>query len=112
MFACSARCCESRSATRDEVERCVDACNVGMRNAQSVLERELGALQEQLSRCSMTCYDRQTQRYGPEPAAYKEAEMREFARALDACVAGCADDHLKLLPTIRERFVKSLSEKK
>ncbi|CAI5446213.1 unnamed protein product [Caenorhabditis angaria] len=58
MFLCSARCCENKNSTRDAVEGCVDKCNDGMKKAQINLEKELGGLQDQLSRCAMTCYDK------------------------------------------------------
>lgn len=54
MFLCSAQCCEDKRSGREAVESCVDRCNTGMKRAQSLLENELGSLQNQLSRCSMT----------------------------------------------------------
>jgi hypothetical protein len=51
MFDCSARCCQDRTASRQEVENCVEKCNTNMRKAQAVLETELNGLQEQLSEC-------------------------------------------------------------
>ena len=34
--------------------------------------------------------------------------MAKFNDQLDKCVSACADDHVKLLPKIKDRFAKSL----
>jgi hypothetical protein len=54
MFNCSAKCCDDKRNSRQSIEECVDRCNIPMRAAQTSLESELGTLQQQLSRCSMT----------------------------------------------------------
>lgn len=54
MFTCSAKCCDDKRSSRGEIEACVERCNNPMKMAQTSLENELGTLQEQLSRCTMT----------------------------------------------------------
>lgn len=54
MFNCSAECCNDKIGPRESIEQCVERCNGPMKSAQKSLEREIGALQDQLSRCSMT----------------------------------------------------------
>ncbi|KAK6026432.1 FG-GAP repeat protein [Ostertagia ostertagi] len=105
MFLCSAKCCEHKESSREIVENCVEKCNGGMKKAQRTLETELGGLQEQLSRCAMTCYDKLVQKFGPDVNKYTEDQMVAFNTQLDKCVAVCADDHIKLIPKIKERFV-------
>ncbi|KAK5970190.1 hypothetical protein GCK32_002712 [Trichostrongylus colubriformis] len=113
MFLCSAKCCDHKDSTREIVETCVEKCNSGMKKAQRTLETELGGLQsihvkDQLSRCAMTCYDKLVQKFGPDVNKYTEDQMVQFNTQLDKCVAVCADDHIKLIPKIKERFAKSL----
>lgn len=108
MFNCSSRCCEDKVDSRDAVERCVDLCNLPMKKAQAKLEDELNALQSQLSRCSMTCYDKQVQKFGPDSTKYTEDQLSKFSKSLDVCVDSCATDHINLLPLIKDRFAKSL----
>lgn len=108
MFLCSAKCCDHKTTSREIVESCVEKCNSGMKNAQRTLEKELGGLQDQLSRCAMTCYDKLVQNYGPDVNKYTETQMLQFNDRLDKCVAVCADDHINLIPKIKERFIKSL----
>jgi hypothetical protein len=54
MFNCSSKCCEDKKSSRMDIEKCVERCNEPMRTAQASMEAELGALQDQLSRCTMT----------------------------------------------------------
>ncbi|PIO73274.1 hypothetical protein TELCIR_04757 [Teladorsagia circumcincta] len=56
----------------------------------------------------MTCYDKLVQKFGPDVNKYTEDQMVAFNTQLDKCVAVCADDHIKLIPKIKERFVESL----
>ena len=77
-----------------------------MKTAQNSLETELGGLQEQLSRCTLTCYDKLVQRMGPDPNKYSEPQLQEFQKKLGACVDSCASDHMKLLPQIRDRLMR------
>ncbi|EFO92684.1 hypothetical protein CRE_16337 [Caenorhabditis remanei] len=108
MFLCSAKCCDNKKTTRDAVENCVESCNDGMKKAQGNLERELGGLQDQLSRCAMTCYDKLVQQFGPDVNKYTESQKMSFNEKLDSCVSVCADDHIKLIPAIKKRFAKNL----
>uniref|UniRef100_A0A915EHA9 Protein FAM136A n=1 Tax=Ditylenchus dipsaci TaxID=166011 RepID=A0A915EHA9_9BILA len=112
MFNCSARCCENKSTSREVMEKCVDDCNLGMKRIQAKMEEELGTLQSQLSRCSMSCYDKQVQQFGPDPQKYDEKTMVKFGQNLDKCVSACATDHINLLPQIKDRFVKFLRSNK
>uniref|UniRef100_A0A0K0D3L3 Protein FAM136A n=1 Tax=Angiostrongylus cantonensis TaxID=6313 RepID=A0A0K0D3L3_ANGCA len=109
MFLCSANCCDHKSSSREVVESCVEKCNSGMKNELGGLQVILvNPFQDQLSRCAMTCYDKLVQNFGPDVNKYTETQMLQFNDRLDKCVAVCADDHIKLIPKIKERFVRSL----
>uniref|UniRef100_A0A0R3RW08 Protein FAM136A n=1 Tax=Elaeophora elaphi TaxID=1147741 RepID=A0A0R3RW08_9BILA len=106
MFLCSSDCYD-RSLNRDIVETCVEGCNKPVKNATSILQKELDDLQAQLNRCGMTCFDKAAQKFGPYPVHYTEIQSREFDKQLLNCACSCVDDHIKLLPNIRKRLVNS-----
>ncbi|MCP9258356.1 hypothetical protein DINM_002854 [Dirofilaria immitis] len=81
MFICSSDCYD-KSVNRDIVETCVERCNQPVKNATNILQQELDDLQAQLNRCAMTCFDRATQKFGPDPAHYTEMENKEFDKQL------------------------------
>ena len=112
MFECSARCCEDKFGGRSTVDNCVEVCNAKLKRAQMNLEKELGDLQAQLSRCTMSAYDKLIQSYGPNPSLYKEDQLAKFTDSLDKGVVNCANDHIQLLPKIKERYVDFLSKSK
>jgi Eukaryotic protein of unknown function (DUF842) len=58
----------------------------------------------------MGCYDKQIQQNGPDPSKYDEKTMEKFSVNLDKCVAACGDQHIGLLPKIKDRLVKALRE--
>lgn len=51
-----------------------------MKKAQGYLEKELGGLQDQLSRCAMTCYDKLVQQFGPDVNKYSESQVWRFIK--------------------------------
>lgn len=112
MFDCSSRCCEDKIAARSTVDHCVEVCNADMKRAQMNLEKELKDLQAQLSRCTMTAYDKLIQNYGPNPNLYKEDQLTKFTDNLDKGVINCANDHIQLLPKIKERYINFLNKSK
>uniref|UniRef100_A0A915PQD9 Protein FAM136A n=1 Tax=Setaria digitata TaxID=48799 RepID=A0A915PQD9_9BILA len=103
MFICSSDCYD-KSINRDIVETCVEGCNKPVKKATGILQKELDDLQAQLNRCAMTCFDKATQKFGPDPAKYTEAEGKQFNEQLLNCASSCVDDHIKLLPNIRKRL--------
>lgn len=79
------------------------------------------------------CYDKLVQQMGPDPSKYtgrqiygrlstspvrqltltrylSESQMMAMNEKLDKCVAQCADEHIKLLPKIKDRIVSSLKD--
>lgn len=106
MFVCSSNCYD-RSMNRDIVETCVEDCNKSVKSATGILQKELDNLQAQLNRCGMTCFDKATQKFGPDPAKYTEIQIKEFDEQLLNCACSCVDDHIRLLPNIRKRLIDS-----
>ncbi|KAI6188091.1 Protein of unknown function DUF842 domain containing protein [Aphelenchoides besseyi] len=82
MFNCSAQCCDDKRSSRQGIEECVEKCNLPMKRAQTSLENELGTLQDQLSRCTMTCYDKLVQQMGLDPDKYTETQLVTFKNKL------------------------------
>lgn len=107
VYLCSADCC-NKSDSRQKIETCVDSCNKPLQKVQNVLESELGNLQQQMSRCAMTCYDKAVQQLGPDPSKYTEEQMNSMNNIVEKGVNVCADDHLKLLPQIKARIISSM----
>ncbi|GMR44132.1 hypothetical protein PMAYCL1PPCAC_14327 [Pristionchus mayeri] len=108
MFSCSAKCCDDKKSPRESVEQCIERCNDPMRKAQRVLEGELEQMQRALSRCAMVAYDKLVAEFGPDQHSYTADQKNKFTARLDKMVATCADDSVKTLPAIKDRFTKSL----
>uniref|UniRef100_A0A914E0H3 Protein FAM136A n=1 Tax=Acrobeloides nanus TaxID=290746 RepID=A0A914E0H3_9BILA len=107
MFLCLADCYKDTRGSRQSVERCAESCGTTFKQVQRVMETELNGFQEQLQRCAMTCFDKQTQAFGPDPSKYSESQRGAFEEKLNKCVSQCADDHLKLLPKIKDRIISA-----
>uniref|UniRef100_A0A0N5BKY3 Protein FAM136A n=1 Tax=Strongyloides papillosus TaxID=174720 RepID=A0A0N5BKY3_STREA len=108
MFECSARCVSDKHSKREDVEHCIDTCNTNMQRIQNYLKNELQTLQDQLSRCAMTAYDKAIQKHG-EPKSQEDAKKVE--KTLNEQIPTCVNDHLALLPKIEKRFVSDVYNK-
>ncbi|XP_061334923.1 protein FAM136A [Pezoporus flaviventris] len=102
MFRCSARCCEDSAASMQQVQRCIERCHAPLAQAQAIVTAELESFQDRLSRCTLHCNDKAKDALD---AGTAEARVRG---QLDACLAACGDDHLRLVPTMAKKMKDSL----
>ncbi|KAM6040482.1 protein FAM136A [Chlamydotis macqueenii] len=103
MFRCSARCCEDGAASMQQVQRCIERCHAPLAQAQAIVTAELEHFQDRLSRCTLHCNDK-----AKDALEAGEAEARVRAQ-LDACLAACGDDHLRLVPAMAKKMKDSLA---
>ncbi|NXN95604.1 F136A protein, partial [Rhinopomastus cyanomelas] len=103
MFRCSARCCEDTAASMKEVQRCIERCHAPLAQAQAIVTAELEHFQDRLSRCTLHCNDKARDAL---EAGGSEGQVRS---QLDACVATCGDDHLRLIPAMAKKMKDSLA---
>ncbi|NXT45111.1 F136A protein, partial [Pelecanoides urinatrix] len=103
MFRCSARCCEDDAASMQQVQRCIERCHAPLAQAQAIVTAELEHFQDRLSRCTLHCNDKA--KHALE-AGGAEARVRG---QLDACLAACGDDHLRLVPAMAKKMKDNLA---
>ncbi|XP_009561313.1 protein FAM136A [Cuculus canorus] len=103
MFRCSARCCEDAAASMQQVQRCIERCHMPLAQAQAIVTAELEHFQDRLSRCTLHCNDKAKDAL---EAGGTEAQVRD---QLDACLAACGDDHLRLVPVMAKKMKDSLA---
>lgn len=56
-FRCMEKCASNRTATTAEVGTCIADCARDVRRFESILQQEVAAFQDRLSRCAMRCDD-------------------------------------------------------
>ncbi|NXF83693.1 F136A protein, partial [Sclerurus mexicanus] len=103
MFRCSARCCEDSSASMQEVQRCIERCHAPLAQAQAIVTAELEHFQDRLSRCSLQCQDQ------AKDALDSGGSELQVRGQLDACLASCGDQHLRLVPQMARKMRDSLA---
>ncbi|XP_037227688.1 protein FAM136A [Falco rusticolus] len=103
MFRCSARCCEDSAASMQQVQRCIERCHAPLAQAQAIVTAELEHFQDRLSRCTLHCNDKARDAL---EAGGTEARVRG---QLDACLATCGDDHLRLVPAMAKKMQEGLA---
>ncbi|XP_055552353.1 protein FAM136A [Falco cherrug] len=103
MFRCSARCCEDSAASMQQVQRCIERCHAPLAQAQAIVTAELEHFQDRLSRCTLHCNDKARDAL---EAGGTEVRVRG---QLDACLATCGDDHLRLVPAMAKKMQEGLA---
>ncbi|NWU15711.1 F136A protein, partial [Cephalopterus ornatus] len=94
MFRCSARCCEDGSASMQEVQRCIERCHQPLAQAPAI---------DRLSRCSLQCRDQ------AKDALDSGGSEPKVRGQLDACLASCGEQHLRLVPLMARKMRDGLA---
>lgn len=102
-FLCGAKCCEDSISTAEDVQRCIQSCQRPLMELQSNVKQELERFQNRIQRCVMTCQDAAQDSLS---AVGEERAKQNF----DSCLLKCADEHLAVLPSIKQRLLESLSK--
>ncbi|XP_046399247.1 protein FAM136A-like [Ischnura elegans] len=108
MYLCSAKCCESRDSSYEEVRSCVDRCSAPVMNAQNTVRGELEYFQIRLQRCVNQCHDDIQHKMSATPDA---EEVERATKLFDSCAAKCFDDHVSLLPGLLQKISQKVQGK-
>jgi hypothetical protein len=105
MYSCSAKCCENRKASLDDVQRCIDNCSTDVNKAQNYLQNEIEMFQNRLQRCAMSCQDKIRDTL---PAKPTDKDMTSGRANLEKCVIECAQSHVELVPGLTKKILDNL----
>ncbi|CAG5134759.1 unnamed protein product [Candidula unifasciata] len=108
MYSCSAKCCENRSASLDEVQRCIDNCSTAVNRAQTYLQNEIELFQNRLQRCAMSCQDNVRDALPVKPT---DKDVANGRANLEKCVIECAKTHVELVPGLTKKILDTLNSK-
>ena len=101
MFRCSANCCDNKSVSQGELQRCLEKCSVPAMKADKFMQEQIQDIQDRFQRCAMSCADKVKDRAG----FGADASTQEKSRAeMEACVGKCGDEMLKTLPQFTKRM--------
>lgn len=95
------------SGAGDVLENCVQNCQMPSKNANQLVQQEVGQFQNRLQRSMMDCQDRTKDMMYPgiENDAKKMVKVEE---SLLACISKTVDAHINLLKPMRQRIESQL----
>ena len=96
MFRCSAKCCDNTSLSQQDMQRCLETCSTPATKADQYMQGEMQDMQDRFQRCAMACADKVKDQ--------GESSSQKNRAAMEACVAECGQDMLKILPTYTKRM--------
>mmetsp|Transcript_70291 Transcript_70291/g.138019 ORF Transcript_70291/g.138019 Transcript_70291/m.138019 type:complete len:141 (-) Transcript_70291:46-468(-) len=106
MYLRMAECYNNKSATTNDIERCLGEVSAPAQLAQSVVQNELGAFQQRLQRCMMECKDEVTDKYRNIDANNQGAAQAMY----DKGAVKCADKHLGMMRSLKTNIEQKLDE--
>lgn len=109
MHRCSANCCENKTASIDDVQRCIESCAGPLTRAQTYMQQEVENFQERLNRCAMDCQDKVRDKL---TADISETQKLQLRQEMEACVKKCADEHIRKLPELHKKLKTNISSMK
>merc|ERR1712241_1157966 len=96
-----AKCYENKSATKEQVERCMQTSFQPAQNVQQAISNELSSFQQRISRCANQCQDEAQDQVSGTSSPQDVAQAQT---QLDGCVSNCCDKHIQLIPKMMSRI--------
>jgi len=105
MHLCAADCCGDKTASIDEVHKCVERCQQGTVRAQQFVQQELERFQETLSRCVLQCQDEVKDKVTPTTP---DSDLAKYRKEFEVCAIACCDKNIAKLPNLTKKVVETL----
>ncbi|DAZ99753.1 TPA: hypothetical protein N0F65_003540 [Lagenidium giganteum] len=110
-YLCSAKCLDDKSWSSEQLQSCVERCQMPMGQLQNLLQNEMQSFQNRLQRGAMECQDRARDAM-PTSGNPSEAQMASIQKDMEACFKKVVDMHVKLLPTVQKRVEEAAAQLK
>ncbi|GLE00903.1 hypothetical protein PINS_up019375 [Pythium insidiosum] len=110
-YVCAAKCFDNKSWSTEQLQHCVERCQMPMQQVQNYMQNELQSFQNRLQRCAMECQDRARDSM-PSSGNPSDAQMAAIEKDMQSCFNHCVDSHLKLLPTLQKRVEDAVKQVK
>lgn len=105
MYLKMSECYNSKSASSNEVENCVNRHSAPAQMVQQVIQHEMSQLQDRLQRCSMACQDEVRDKYPNVSGSNASADAMA-----ERCLMNCADKHIAMLKSIKYNIETKIDE--
>lgn len=106
---CALKCYDQNYATTDQLHSCSKKCEIPHQQASHLIQQEINQFQNRINRSLEDCHDKARDVMVP---GY-ENDMKKLQKVEDtllACMAKNVDEHVKLLPSIKQRIVQQLKQ--
>lgn len=101
-----AECCNSKSASSNDVQNCIGSCSQPNQVIQHLIEQEFSQFQNRLQRCSMACQDEVHDRY----MHINTSNQQEAEKMMKKCSDICADKHIAMLKSIKYSIEQKIDD--
>ncbi|XP_065834217.1 protein FAM136A-like [Oscarella lobularis] len=91
-YLCCAKCCDL-TGSREDMERCIEACSAPVAQAQQYTNQQAQMLFERFERCVKTCRDEAQDRRSGDGGGGGSIDAEERN-----CIQLCAGKQMKMLP--------------
>lgn len=106
MYMKMSECYNSKSASTNDIQRCLSDVSAPAQAAQNVVQHELGSFQKRLERCMMDCRDEVNDKY-----PHIDANSQSAAQAMyDKGAMKCADKHIAMMKSLKSSIDQKLDE--
>jgi len=112
-YKCVVQCFDKAGAKESSqfLNTCSQQCQIPYQQSNQILQQEFGQFQQRLNRSMQTCQDQARDQLVPGQETNAKA-MAQMEKTLLTCMAKTVDEHIQLLPSMKQRvmgMVKNLS---
>eukprot|EP00191_Tetraselmis_sp_GSL018_P015753 CAMPEP_0177589270 /NCGR_PEP_ID=MMETSP0419_2-20121207/6706_1 /TAXON_ID=582737 /ORGANISM="Tetraselmis sp., Strain GSL018" /LENGTH=139 /DNA_ID=CAMNT_0019079597 /DNA_START=140 /DNA_END=559 /DNA_ORIENTATION=+ len=104
-FLCSAKCCDTASNSRNDLQKCLQRCAEPVSQMEQVITWHMNQFQERLQRCVVRCQD---EAQDSLPSGPSEKQIEGAQAKMDTCVKDCAKQYAAQIPKLKQDILASL----
>jgi len=105
-FLCSAKCCDNRSASRVDLQQCLERCSRPLMEAEQKVKVHFEEFQLRYQRCIQRCQDVAVENLSPSSS---ERDRARAEASLQKCAITCCSNYEKQIPQLQKNILNSMN---
>jgi hypothetical protein len=104
-----ASCFDNNNASTQQIDHCQESNSHNVKQAQSIIQTEMGQFQNRLQRCSLACEDEVKDKFSYMDQNDNSSQEKAQGQYLK-CNSICVDKHIAMLKSVEAKIVNDIEK--
>ncbi len=111
-YLCAASCYDKagKTGSSDQIQHCIQTCQMPFQQAQSYINSEIQQFQDRLTRGMMQCNDEARDAMYSTSGNSNSSNNNNNNEAVAKCFTTCVDKHIQVLDTMKSRIITQIKQ--